>query len=225
MIGQDGWLLCPECVRHLDKEIGRNGKDNEKTPLGDDNTHDSKLVVCSYVGLQLRLSLNIKKDPAVRNVVVARRLDDRQRPIDSTRVFEPNDTFFCSVEVENLEAGSQVTAKWFYEERNLDQFTLTTDTAGSGYLGFNLSPDTGVWSLGDYRVEIELNGSKERTVNFSVQAKESTTTPSSPITITSTAQQHEGTVSTPIVVEIAPCPAAHQPRQCCQRPRGQQQSV
>lgn len=161
------------------------------------------MLACSF-----GFPLNIKKDPAVRNVVVARRLDDRQRPIDSTRVFEPNDTFFCSVEVENLEAGSQVTAKWFYEERSLDQFTLTTDTAGSGYLGFNLSPDTGVWSLGDYRVEIELNGSKERTVNFSVQAKESTTTPSSPITITSTAQQREGTVSTPIVVEIATVPGS-----------------
>ena len=164
------------------------------------------LLACSF-----GFPLDIKKEPSVSNVVVAKRLDDRQRPQDPTRVFDPGDTFFCSVQVENMTVGSQVTAQWFHEERTLDQFTLTTDAAGSGYLGFNLSPETGVWPSGDYRVEIELNGAKVRAVNFSVQVGEATVTPAAsvaPGSPTSTSQQRDEAVSTPAIVEIMTLPAA-----------------
>jgi len=102
-------------------------------------------------------------------VILARQLDDSQRPVDPTDTFEQTDTFFCSVEVVNLPASSQVTANWYQGSEFLDQFTLTTDTAGSGNLGFNLSSKEEIWPVGNYRVEIELNGAPVMEAAFSVK--------------------------------------------------------
>ena len=104
----------------------------------------------------------------ITGVTLARRLDKSQKPVEPTNVFEQTDTFFCSVEVTSIEAGSQVAARWYYGEESLDQFALTTDT-GSGHLGFNLAAVDGTWPIGNYRVEIAFNDIPAKAAAFSVK--------------------------------------------------------
>ena len=139
--------------------------------------HHVTAIVVLLVGLLLVQMLACEFDykiggagePSIKSVTLARTLDDSQEPVDPTTEFEPTDIFFCSVEVAKLKTGSQVTAKWYYGEENLDQFTLTTDAAGSGHLGFNLSSKGGLWPPGDYRVEIALDNVLAQTARFSVK--------------------------------------------------------
>ena len=160
------------------------------------------LLVVQMLACNFDFKIGGQGEPSIHSVTLARRLDDRQRPVEPTTVFEPTDAFFCSVEVANLETGSQVTAKWFYDEENLDRFTITTDTAGSGYLGFNLSSKDGFWPVGDYRVEIDLDNVLAQTARFSVKSPEET--PPSQAQSAMTREADRETATTPQVTTIIP---------------------
>lgn len=107
-------------------------------------------------------------EPSVDEVVMARSLDDGQRPVDETSVFAPEDVFNASVQVSNLEEGSKVTGKWFFGDQFIDEASVTiTEDGFSGYVGFNLTPDVD-WPPGDYRLEVYLDDELAQTVTFQV---------------------------------------------------------
>ena len=134
------------------------------------------IIMTSLLGFLLACNLNfqtgMQRSPSIVGITLAKRLDSSQKPIDSTKVFDETDTFFCSVQVENLGSGSQVTASWYYGGQLLDQFTLTVDAPGSGHLGFNLASQEGRWPVGDYKIEVALNGALVKTENFSVRSSD-----------------------------------------------------
>ncbi len=106
--------------------------------------------------------------PSLDEVVTARRLDEWQKPTEATETFAPTDVFYCSVRASNLEAGSQVTARWFYGDELVHEYTIAVEQGGSGYLGFNAARDDH-WLPGDYRVEIYLGDQLVETVDFTVE--------------------------------------------------------
>ena len=91
---------------------------------------------------------------------------------DQTDVFDPSDTFYCVVDLQNAPDDTTVRAVWTAvsaegvdANTQIDETTLTT---GSGNLQFELSnPD--LWPAGQYKVDLYLNDDLERTVEFSVQ--------------------------------------------------------
>lgn len=120
-------------------------------------------------------------EPSVETAVMARSLDANYEPIETTNVFGPTDTFYCSVKVTDLEEGSEITAKWFFGSEFLGEYTYTAEDGGSGHIGFNLSP-AGTWLAGNYRVEIYLNGALAQGVSFSVMGAEAPpATPTMPV--------------------------------------------
>jgi Tol biopolymer transport system component len=132
-------------------------------------------------------------EPSVETAVMARSLDADYEPVETTNVFDPADTFYCSVKVTDLEKDSEVTAKWFFGSELLGEYTYTAEEGGSGHIGFNLSP-TGAWLAGNYRVEIYLNDELAQVAAFSVTGAEapSTTpvvevpTPTEPVVVVET---------------------------------------
>lgn len=105
--------------------------------------------------------------PSVDEAVMARSLDDDYKPLEETTEFYPDETFYCSAKVSNLEKGTKVKAKWFYGEEFIDEYTYTTEESGSGYVGFHVTPEE-TWPIGDYKVEIYLEGELVETLAFSV---------------------------------------------------------
>jgi TolB protein len=141
-------------------------------------------------------------EPSVETTVMARSLDTDYEPVETTNVFDPTDTFYCSVKVTDLEEGSQVTARWFFGSESLGEYTYTAGGGGSGYIGFNLSP-AGTWSAGSYRVDIYLNGELTQSVTFSVVGAEAP--PATPVVEAPTPTEPSLVMETPtepaIVVE------------------------
>ena len=92
---------------------------------------------------------------------------------DRTTVFAPEDVFYCIVEVANAPADTTVKVVWYAVDVEntdpnllIDQFETTTSDAT---LPFNLVNNNGLWPSGSYKVEIYLNGTLDRTLEFQVQ--------------------------------------------------------
>jgi hypothetical protein len=94
-----------------------------------------------------------------------------------TTVFAPSDVFYIVGDLKNAPAGTVVEAKWLavqiegYEsgelvyEQTINDFTEESFT---GTIYFQLSNDIG-WSVGEYKVDVYLDGNFVGSVPFSVQ--------------------------------------------------------
>ena len=94
-----------------------------------------------------------------------------------TTVFSPSDVFYAVADLNNAPAGTVVDAKWLvvqiegYDpgeliyEQTVDDFTEKSYT---GTVYFQLSNDNG-WEVGEYKVDIYLDGTFVESVQFSVQ--------------------------------------------------------
>ncbi|MBI2845130.1 MAG: hypothetical protein HYX86_01145 [Chloroflexi bacterium] len=126
------------------------------------------LIILGSLLVGCEFSFQVGLEPSIDQVVIARSVDEDQRPLEPTSTFGPEDVFYASVIVSNLEAGSQVTGKWYFGDEFIDEATLTITEAGfSGYVGFDLTSDT-TWPLGEYRFEVYLDGELAQTASFQV---------------------------------------------------------
>jgi len=96
---------------------------------------------------------------------------------NQTTVFAPSDIFYAVADMRNAPAGTMVEAKWLleqaegyepgepYYEQSLTDFT---DESFTGTIFFQLSNDVD-WPIGDYRIELYLDGDFVQSTVFSVQ--------------------------------------------------------
>ena len=91
---------------------------------------------------------------------------------DRTTVFAQDDIFYAIVQVANAPEDTVVKVVWYAVSTQdfepnllLDQVETTTSDAS---IPFKLSNEF-LWSIGTYKVEIYLNGTLDRTLNFEVQ--------------------------------------------------------
>ena len=91
-----------------------------------------------------------------------------------TKVFSPDETFYCDVELSNAPDDTTVRAVWTavdVEGANPNtKIDEASTTSGSGQIQFNLTND-GPWPAGEYKVDLFLNDEQEptRTLKFKVQ--------------------------------------------------------
>ena len=91
-----------------------------------------------------------------------------------TKVFSPNDTFYCVWELRNAPEDTTLKAVWTAVDVEGEDPNTKIDevsaTGGSGQFVFNLTPTTS-WPTGEYKVDLYLNDEEEpaRTLEFRVQ--------------------------------------------------------
>jgi hypothetical protein len=109
-------------------------------------------------------------EPGLRTAVVCSDLGDDYSPIGPTDVFAPEDDLYVSIEYSGLEEGQVIGAKWFLGDESLYEVSLTLDAsnAGEGYAGFSLT-NTEPWTVGNYHIDISLDGAFDQTVEFRVE--------------------------------------------------------
>jgi len=90
-----------------------------------------------------------------------------------TTVFSQDQTFYCIVSVENAPEDTKIKAVWTAvnvegEQPNLliDQAEITTGS--ENIFTFNLQ-NNGLWPKGKYKVDLYLNDTLDRTLEFEVQ--------------------------------------------------------
>jgi serine protease inhibitor len=93
-----------------------------------------------------------------------------------TTTFSPTDVFFAVADLYNAPQGTQLEARWTAVnvadlEPNTEFQTQTVDITDESYSGtvyFQLS-SAEAWPVGQYKVDVYLNGTLVQTVEFSVQ--------------------------------------------------------
>lgn len=96
------------------------------------------------------------------------------QPGDETNTFHPDDhKLHCLVTLKDAKEGTKVTFVWWAvdaggkKNEKLKELDYTTD-ANVKVVHGNLS-NSGEWDSGKYKVEAQINGNTEKTVNFTVE--------------------------------------------------------
>lgn len=108
----------------------------------------------------------------VAGAVACRSVDSRGAPINKTDVFDPEDTFYVSMEVYGLHVGTVIEARWFHGSEAVTTAHITSDKEGDYYAWFSVPPEKKRWAAGRYRVNILLNGRYQTSVPFRVSDQE-----------------------------------------------------
>lgn len=127
------------------------------------------IMILAVLGMASLACSTTSGPPKVGNVVVAKNLDADYKPVDPTSVYSTEETFYISVQVTDLVAGSVVKVDYILDGKVIKDSSLTADKPGSGYYGFQLSSDSGQ-APGNYTAEVYLDGVLAKTVAFTVDA-------------------------------------------------------
>jgi hypothetical protein len=94
---------------------------------------------------------------------------------EATTMYSSGDVFYAVADLSNVETGSIVDAKWYlvsaadYDPGEIESSSLIIeDKSLYNYVSFELTNKTG-WPVGEYKVELYLNGALAHTINFSVK--------------------------------------------------------
>lgn len=103
------------------------------------------------------------------------RMSTDSEGVNTTTVYSGIDAFYAVADLSNVETGSVVDAKWYlvsaadYDPGEIESSSVTIeDKSLYNYVSFELTSTEG-WPVGEYRVELYLNGTLAHTINFSVQ--------------------------------------------------------
>ena len=107
--------------------------------------------------------------PEVLAVIPATALDDLYRPVEVTDTYSPDDVFFVSVEIENYDPYSPISARWLYEGDMIAETPLEIEGMVDRYAGFALRSDVAPWPAGDYTVEIVYKNRVLEEASFRVE--------------------------------------------------------
>jgi hypothetical protein len=93
---------------------------------------------------------------------------------NKTSTFSPNDDFYVFFDVKNIEPGTNFQSRWYAlnvegEDPNTPFQTIDYSyEEGIGNIYFQLTNDQG-WPVGNYKVEVYMDGTKVGEQEFSVQ--------------------------------------------------------
>ncbi len=82
------------------------------------------------------------------------------------RVFGPDEAIYCRAQLKNASSDSAIKAIWIAQPNTI---VLAEElTAGNGDIALEATPPDGGWAIGDYRLELYLNGDRVQTIEFQV---------------------------------------------------------
>ena len=163
-----------------------------------------------FLILLLSLAACTKTAPQISSTVLTKEEGGSR----NTTVFAPTDTFYLIAEVDGPE-NTKVKATWTaVNAENVDPNHLIDEVeqsfTGSNTLTFDLTSDS-AWPVGEYKVELSINGEPNQSLTFHVQTpigqtNDTTTTEDAPVESQVTAVP--GPISTLDAVKSATRPTA-----------------
>ena len=106
----------------------------------------------------------------IADATMAKDADGKQ----PTTVFAPTDTLYCVVRLENAPEGTKVKSVWTcvsapgVSNHEIESAELVPDSIDAT-MNFKLENDQ-PWPAGKYKVDLYLDGERDRTIEFSVAA-------------------------------------------------------
>lgn len=134
------------------------------------NLYSILIGVIAVVATSLACNFGTPAEPTASNFYMA----TDEAGANQTTVFSPTDDFFVHFDVAGIEAGTPFQSRWYAldiegEDPNVPLQTIDyTYQEGIRNIYFQLTNANG-WPVGNYKVEIYMNGTKVGEQLFSVQ--------------------------------------------------------
>ena len=105
----------------------------------------------------------------VSDVTLGRAIGGDKAVTDKTDNFKPNDTIYASITTDGTAASSSLRARWTYSDGQVvDDSTRAIAPNGRAVTEFHIAKPDG-WPLGNYQVEVFLDGKSVETKKFEVK--------------------------------------------------------
>jgi hypothetical protein len=105
----------------------------------------------------------------VADVTLGKRIGANKRVEDQADTFKPNDTIYASVHTTGTGSGTQLVARWTFQDgQQVDERTETIAPTGDAYTEFHISKPTG-FPAGKYTLHVLMDGQEVQTKDFTVQ--------------------------------------------------------
>lgn len=105
----------------------------------------------------------------VTDVKLGKAVDADQRVTMPTEMFAPHDTIYASVMTNGSAEQVMLSARWLYDgDQEVNESTETIAPTGPATTTFHIEKSDG-WPVGDYSVEISLDGEVVNRHSFTVQ--------------------------------------------------------
>jgi hypothetical protein len=106
---------------------------------------------------------------AVTSVNLGKSLGPDKRVTAETTTFGTRDTIYASVATDGSGTGGTLAARWTSQDGQVvDETTQSVGAAGPAVTEFHVSKPSG-WPVGNYKVEVMLNGAATQSKEFRVQ--------------------------------------------------------
>ncbi len=117
-------------------------------------------------------SLYTKEPPAIGSLTVTDKVNERTKePIGAVSNFPPKPLqFFASAKILNPRKGTRVQARWYYEDKLVDEADVQFEATGDRYVAFNLiAAQNKPFPSGQYQVRLFLDGKPQQQLDFKVE--------------------------------------------------------
>ncbi len=127
------------------------------------------LMIGFAIGMLLLSSIACEASASTANITSVTLTADPASGAETTS-FTPDQTFYATVVLANAPDSTKVKAIWYsVDEAGAATKLADKEIVGSGSpINFNAANNAGPWPTGNYRVEIYLNDTVNKTIDFSV---------------------------------------------------------
>jgi len=108
----------------------------------------------------------------VGSLTVTDRINERTKePVGAVSNFAPKPSqFFASAKILNPRKGTRVVARWYFEDKLVDESEVKFDVTGDRYVAFNLkAAQNKPFPSGRYQVRVLIDDNPQQQVDFKVE--------------------------------------------------------
>jgi len=109
--------------------------------------------------------------PAIGSLTLTNQVDEHTKAATTPLTTFPAQTsqFYASVHVLNPIKQTKVMARWYYDQKLVDEYELAFDVKGDRYVAFQLTSSAGKpFPAGSYKIEVLLDGQLAQQQEFRV---------------------------------------------------------
>jgi hypothetical protein len=104
----------------------------------------------------------------VTDVAVGRSINPDKTVKEAGDAFAPGDTIYVSVKTDGAAQGARLQTRWYFNDKVVEESSEMISPTGPAVTEFHLSKPDG-WPVGNYRIEVLLNGTQAATKSFEVK--------------------------------------------------------
>ena len=104
----------------------------------------------------------------VTDVEIGRAINPDKTVKDKADNFAPADTIYVSVKTDGAAQGAKLQTRWYFNDKVVEESSEMISPTGPAVTEFHLSKPDG-WPVGNYRIEVLLNGAQASSKNFEVK--------------------------------------------------------